>query len=135
MKIVIKNTKGTGHTICRATGQKVHINPNSFVILDTEEENEIRYWENINHYVLDRSGLVVITDDVEIQKLETSKDDRIKKPDIVGESNNEEFYSEQELLNMDKEDLFNICNNFNISYKKNNSVKTLVKLILESVGK
>lgn len=134
MKIVIKNAKDTGHTICRATGQKVHINPKSFVVIDTEEENEIGYWTNINQYVLDRSGLVVITDDEEIRKIESSKDDEIKKPETTETSDNE-FYSEQDLLNMDKEDLFNICDNFNIQYKKNNSVKTLVKLILESVVK
>ena len=35
-------------------------------------------------------------------------------------------------MKMDKEDLFNICDNFGIKYKRNNSVKTLVGLILES---
>jgi hypothetical protein len=33
---------------------------------------------------------------------------------------------------MTKEDLCLICDNFNIKYRKNSSVKTLVKLILES---
>ena len=131
MKIVIKNAKATGHTICRATGQKIQIKPNSYITIDTDEENEIRYWNEISPDILKRSGLIVITDDVEIQELESKE----KENDSNEKTKSDGFYSEQELLNMDKEDLFNICNNFGISYKKNNSVKTLVKLILESVAK
>lgn len=41
-------------------------------------------------------------------------------------------YKESELLQMNKEDLFNLCDNFNIKYKRNNSVKTLVNLLKES---
>lgn len=45
------------------------------------------------------------------------------------------FYSEEELLAMDKEDLYNLCNNFNIPFRKNASVKTLVSKILEAALK
>lgn len=135
MKIVIKNAKATGHTICRATGQKVHIAPNSYIIFDTDEENEIRYWCDINPTILKKFGLIVITDDVEIQELESKSKEDAQKDDASVCTQKDGFYSEQELLSMDKEDLFNICNNFGISYKKNNSVKTLVKMILESVAK
>ena len=45
---------------------------------------------------------------------------------------NDNPYSEESLLQLDKEDLFNICDNFNIKYKRSNSVKTLVNLILGS---
>ena len=41
-------------------------------------------------------------------------------------------YTEEQLSQMTKEDLCLICDNFNIKYRKNSSVKTLVKLILES---
>lgn len=135
MKIVIKNAKATGHTICRATGQKVHIAPNSYIIFDTDEENEIRYWCDINPNILKKFGLIVITDDVEIQELESKSKEDTQQDDESVCTQKDGFYSEQELLSMDKEDLFNICNNFGISYKKNNSVKTLVKMILESVAK
>lgn len=135
MKIVIKNAKATGHTICRATGQKVHIAPNSYIIFDTDDENEIRYWCDINPNILKKFGLIVITDDVEIQELESKSKEDAQKDDASVCTQKDGFYSEQELLSMDKEDLFNICNNFGISYKKNNSVKTLVKMILESVAK
>lgn len=135
MKIVIKNAKATGHTICRATGQKIKIEPNSYVTIDTDEENEIRYWNEISPDILKRSGLIVITDDVEIQELESKEKENDLKKKKYEKTQSDGFYSEQELLNMDKEDLFNICNNFGISYKKNNSVKTLVKMILESVAK
>lgn len=135
MKIVIKNARATGHTICRATGQRVHIAPNSYIIIDTDEENEIRYWCDINPNILEKFGLIVITDDVEIQELESKSKEDAQQDDTSVCIQKDGFYSEQELLNMDKEDLFNICNNFGISYKKNNSVKTLVKIILESVAK
>ena len=135
MKIVIKNARATGHTICRATGQRVHIAPNSYIIIDTDEENEIRYWCDINPNILEKFGLIVITDDVEIQELESKSKEDMKHDDASVCTQKDGFYSEQELLSMDKEDLFNICNNFGISYKKNNSVKTLVKMILESVAK
>lgn len=57
-----------------------------------------------------------------------------KKSDILDtiSDTTDSKYSEEHLLAMSKEDLFNICDNFNIKYKRNNSVKTLVKLLIEN---
>ena len=57
-------------------------------------------------------------------------DDDIKS--IAGDSDSK--YTEENLLKLSKEDLFNICDNFNIKYRKNNSVKTLVGLITTYLG-
>ena len=61
------------------------------------------------------------------QSDETEKVEEPDKPECNGDS-----YTEESLMQMSKEDLFNICENFGIHYKKNNSVKTLVALILGS---
>jgi len=47
-------------------------------------------------------------------------------------STSEPEFTEEELLNKSKEELCQLCDNFNISYRKNASVKTLVNLIIGS---
>lgn len=54
-----------------------------------------------------------------------------KKKD-ESESSNEPYYTEEILLQLSKEDLQYLCDNFNIKYKKYNSKSTLIKLILGS---
>lgn len=153
MKIAVRNLKNSHHTISRINGQIIDIDANNFVILDTDDEMEIQYWLNCNKSVLKRCGLAVVTDDRQIDSLASSVGVPIKKdvsvvdgfasPIVEEESktinkestNVEQYdnsYSEENLMKMDKEDLFNICNNFNIKYKRSNSVKTLVNLILGS---
>jgi len=153
MKIAVRNLKNSHHTISRINGQVINIEPNSFIILDTDDEAEVQYWLNCDKKVLKRCGLSVVTDDRQINSLASSVGVSIKKDvsvvdgfaspiveeeskTVIKESTNVEQtdnpYSEESLLKMDKEDLFNLCDNFNIKYKRSNSVKTLVNLILGS---
>lgn len=48
------------------------------------------------------------------------------------EQETESEYTKEYLSELSKEDLFNICENFGIKYRRNSSVKTLVSLILGS---
>ena len=149
MRFAIKNLKNNDHTICRTNGITINIKANGFIVLDTDNEYEIDYWMNIDKRVLDRCGLAIITNDREIDSLEISDDETvvenvdgvsssansITNDDTVNDEKTTSIntgYSEEELSKLAKEDLFNICENFGIKYKKNNSVKTLVKTILES---
>lgn len=68
----------------------------------------------------------------EISDTKDSVDVNTADPDNAENKNNNVEYTEEMLSSMDKEDLINLCDNFNIKYKKNNSVKTLVKLLLEA---
>lgn len=150
MRFAVKNLKNKEHTICRTTGIQMTIQPLSYVIIDTDNDQEIQFWLNIKKEVLDRCGLDVLTSEKDIYKLEVASGitstnvsvvDGFASPmvnEITKEMNNgskdnvDDNYSEENLLKLPKEDLFNICENFGIKYKRSNSVKTLVKLILGS---
>lgn len=75
-----------------------------------------------------------ITNNTKLDNSDTSNSDTVD--DIVADNtiseNSSPEYTEEMLSQMDKEDLMNLCDNFNIKYKKNNSAKTLVKLLLEA---
>ena len=158
MKLAIVNLKDTDHTICLATGQRVVIGPKKYHLVDSSEsERDYSIWFNMSPENVARYGLKVVTDEIEICGLDSGTSDtdykdvsivdgfvspvakeiadsvKVKpektetdKPDDTGS------FKESELLEMDKEDLFNLCDNFNIKYKKNNSVKTLVNLLIEN---
>lgn len=162
MKIAVKNLNNSNHTICMITGQRVTIAPKDYTIINTDDDREITFWTNLSRQNVQRYGLKLITSEEEIYKLECKKNNgsydtsivdgfvspvarniasASKRPDTtIGDNTAEQVdnnsssmkYAEEELLQMDKADLFNLCDNFNISYKKNNSVKTLVKLLLEA---
>ena len=167
MRIAIKNNNNYIHTVCRTNGSKMRIEPNKFIVIDTDSDYEIRYWTSLKPENVEKIGISVFVNETDIQRLEageyTNFNGRIYTDvssignsvspiakeiaqDVEPITENVEttisekkesipenyFYSKEELLQMDKEDLMNICNNFNIKYKRNNSVKTLVNLILES---
>jgi hypothetical protein len=154
MRIGIKNNNNFVHTVCRTNGTKMQIPAKGYIVIDTDNEQEISYWTNINKSVTDKIGIEVLTNDLDIVSLEISHNNIKSDVSIVDSaaspvarqiaestySNNnnsdsvskDNFYTKEQLLDMDKEDLINICNNFNIKYRKNSSVKTLVKLILGS---
>lgn len=153
MRFAVKNLKNTYHTISRTCGTEITIDPESFVIFDTDDDTEIQFWLNCDGKVLSRCGLQVITRDNDIDSLASSVGVSIKKdvsvvdgfasPMVeqemklatikeVSETDKTPEYTEEGLSKLDKEDLFNICDNFGIKYKRSNSVKTLVNLILGS---
>ena len=43
MKIAVRNLKNSHHTISRINGQLINIDPNSFIILDIDDEAEVQY--------------------------------------------------------------------------------------------
>ena len=61
----------------------------------------------------------------------TTNNEPIEPDADTTETYGDKPYTEEQLLQMDKEDLALICDNFNIKYRKNSSVKTLVRLIME----
>jgi hypothetical protein len=150
MRFAVRNLKNKEHTICRTTGIQITIQPLSYVVIDTDNDQEIQFWINIKKDVLDRCGLDVLTSERDIYKLESSSgvtsrnvsvvdgfaspmvEDITKGMNNCSKSDTDNNYSEENLLKLPKEDLFNICENFGIKYKRSNSVKTLVKLILGS---
>jgi hypothetical protein len=153
MRIGILNNNNHTHTVCRTNGTKINISAKSFVIIDTDVEQEINYWTNLSKTITDKIGISVLTNESDILSLELNKhtfsnDMKYTDVSIVGDSvspiakeiaestkkqlSDDYFYTKEELLQMDKEDLFNLCDSFNIKYRKNSSVKTLANLILES---
>ena len=153
MRIGIVNNNNHTHTVCRTNGTKINISAKSFVIIDTDVEQEINYWTNLSKTITDKIGISVLTNESDILSLELNKhtfsnDMKYTDVSVVGDSvspiakeiaestkkqlSDDYFYTKEELLQMDKEDLFNLCDNFNIKYRKNSSVKTLANLILES---
>lgn len=164
MEIYIKNNKSSNHSICRMNGQKINIKPKDFVIIDTDNEQEIRYWSSVKQESMNKIGITVSTDERTIQHYITNNNDshivsdtninslsitdntvspvarqiaesyQTKKPVEKNSdtTNDNGYYTEDQLLEMDKEDLINICNNFSIKFRKNSSVKTLVALIKNS---
>ena len=148
MRFSVTNLKDSSHTICRTNGSKITIQPKSFVILDTDNESEINYWRNVDKNILKKCGLDVITSDKDIDSLQYENSNVVKDVSVIDgfaspmaeqtfsesqeNSPDSKNYSEENLLKLPKEDLFNICDNFNIKYKRSNSVKTLVNLILGS---
>lgn len=154
MRIAVVNRNNFNHTICRTSGQKIVILPKNYIILDTDNEQEINYWTSLKEDIANKIGIKVLTNESDIIALETGRHtqnaDSMKYTEVsvvgdsvspiakeIAESTKKQlpddyFYTKEELLQMDKEDLINICNNFNIKYRKNSSVKTLANLILES---
>jgi hypothetical protein len=186
MEIYIQNNNNSIHTICRTTGEKLNINPKSYIVLDTDNEQEIHYWTNLNKNVADRIGLTIalnrqslmnsatnsisncnnynnkeytnvsvfdnnaspiarqIAESILHSNKNNSNNTNISdtqsnslSPDNTNNNSNTiengGFYSEEQLLEMDKEDLMNLCNNFDIKYRKNSTVKTLVNLLLNNI--
>lgn len=155
MRIGIVNNNNYTHTVCRVTGQKINIPAKKFVIIDTDNEQEINYWTNLRKDIAEKVGIKVFTNEKDIISLEVGRHttNRMVYADIsiVGDSVSpvakeiaeqatkkqepeKHIYTEEELLQKSKEDLIDICNDSNIKYRKNSSVKALVKLILESDG-
>lgn len=152
MKFAVKNLKDTPHTICRFNGQKVKIQPKETITVNTDDVNEYNYWKSLKREQLNLYGLDVILDEDQILKAnnsnyvdasivdgfvspiakEIASSTKVKVEEEVNTNTSDDTYTEENLMKMDKEDLFNICDNFGIKYKRNNSVKTLVGLILES---
>lgn len=152
MKIAVKNLNNSNHTICRISGERITISPKGFIIFDVEDEREISYWEKMSNSDTQKYGLDVIVETSKINELESgvfnssSVVDNFVSPiakeiasstakpksDTGNDSNSNQDFTEENLLKLAKEDLFNICDNFNIKYKKSNSVKTLVKLLIEN---
>lgn len=155
MKLAIQNMKSSTHSICRTNGLKLAIPPGKYIIFDTEDEREFYYWSQLNYSVADRIGIKIISNETDINNIPmeliyiksntcdtvsildksvSPVAEQIAKQTFVHDepTKNNGSYTEEELLQMDKEHLMNICDNFGISYKKNNSVKTLVTLILGS---
>lgn len=152
MKFAVKNLKDTPHTICRFNGQKVKIQPKEIITVNTDDVNEYNYWKSLKQEQLNLYGLDVILDEDQILKAnnsnyvdasivdgfvspiakEIASSTKVKVEEEVNTNTSDDTYTEENLMKMDKEDLFNICDNFGIKYKRNNSVKTLVGLILES---
>ena len=156
MRIAIVNNKNFDHTICTMSGEKIVIKKHDYIILDADDDNgETDYWISLKQNVLSKYGIDVIYDELSIENLiltrgttnyfnksqsSVSVIDGSDSPVIkemqskLLKSDNAQkiTYTEDELLNMDKESLMTILDNNNIKYRKNNTVKTLAKLILES---
>lgn len=154
MKVAVKNIRNSNHTICRVNGEKLLINPRGFVVFDVDSERETAYWTAMSNRDTSSYGLEIITDTSKIYELESgafnnssivdnfvspiareiAETTKVSKPDTGCEEidNTNQEFTEEKLLQMDKEDLFNLCDNFSIKYKRNNSVKTLVKLLVEN---
>lgn len=159
MKFIIKNLKNVPHTICREFGVLVDIPANSYILIDTESEREISVWKKMSQEKLQSYGIEVIFNEQEVMKIISNNGSSIttdasiidgfvspiareiasvtsstsNEPDTLGNiEESKDGYNEEDLLSMDKEDLFNICDNFNVKYKRNNSVKTLVKLLKDA---
>lgn len=142
MKIIIQNRKTTPHVMCTVENfTRIIIPPNSYITLDTDNEREIDYWTNLKPSYLSSVGLAVGIDSIPIESnvvSDVSESDSTHNDKVTTDVKSAEFvehesgYDEKSLSQMEKEDLFVICDNFGIKYKKNNSKQTLVKLILES---
>ena len=135
MKFAVRNIKETPHTICRFTGHKVKIQPKDFVIIDTDNYDEYQYWKSLDKKRLFSYGIDVLFDEAKIAQIsnnnytDTSIIDGFVSPiakeiastsnNVEDEDNKDSQYTEENLLKLAKEDLFNICDNFNIKYKRN----------------
>lgn len=128
MKILIKNDRDIFHTITRINGNALELKPNEYKILDVSDE-EFSFWTNLNKSVLLGCGISVYSNESDIKKV-MSETNELEQEYVIDEEN---FYTEDQLLSMSKEDLFNLCDDLNIKYRKNNSVKTLVKLLLDVI--
>lgn len=138
MKITIYNKKDTYHLISKTNGQRLNIPPRGSVSFITNNDNEINYWRALTPEALQKYELGVAFDnevwnDV-IDSMNSCVSDVYEVEEQPITTKQTQGYTEEYLMSLDKEDLFNICKNFDIPYKRNNSVKTLVKLILEKAG-
>ena len=141
MKITVYNKKSESHLISKTNGVLLNIQPFDSVSFITSDDNEINYWRRIQPTSLDRYGLDIEFDDGIWEEgvsflnpdscVSTNVSKVEKEQPIVTEQTT--GYTEESLMQMDKEDLLNICKNFDIPAKRNNSVKTLVRLIMEKV--
>ena len=156
MKLAVVNLKKIYHTICGMGGKITVIHPNSYHIIDSiDSEREYKIWSTMAETTLQKYGLRVILDEQEICSLDSGISDTANKDVSItdgfvspvakaiadsilperkdsGKTDDTGSFKESDLLQMDKEDLFNLCDNFNIKYKRNNSVKTLVNLLIEN---
>ncbi len=156
MRIAIVNHKNFDHVICTMRGEKISIKKNDYIIMETDDDNgESDYWIGLSENVLNKYGIEVVFDEISIDNListhETSNYynksqsnvsviDGSESPIIkemqrkLLKSDDAQMinYTEDELLNMSKDDLMEILDINNIKYRKNNTIKTLARLILES---
>ena len=154
MKIGIRNNKEVSHTICSVqSGARFIITPHNYIIIDTDNEREINYWINLKPELLNKIGISVFKED-EINQLQSSQCQPIyysvqdiceninlgsivhdipeqpEQPNNKSQAEQEPALTEESLLQMEKDDLFIICDKLNIKYRKNNSKQTLINLIL-----
>lgn len=138
MKITVFNKNKTFYTISKTNGVKLNIPPLGSVSFITDDDREMEYWSSRTPEYLNKYGLAVEFDSEIWQEVSATNScvSEYGYEQIVGQEQDVQTsgYTEDQLLKMDKEDLFNICKNFDIPFKRNNSVKTLVKMILEKVG-
>lgn len=128
MKILIKNDRDIFHTITRINGKALELKPNEYKILDVSDE-EFSFLNDLNKSVLIECGISVYSNESDIKKV-MSEENNLEQEYVIDEEN---FYTEDQLLSMSKEDLFDLCDDLNIKYRKNNSVKTLVKMLLDVI--
>lgn len=75
---------------------------------------------------------VILSDEVDAEPVNEELVEVEEINEQVEETTNTKLaYTEEELCTMSKEDLQEICDTYSISYRKNNSISTLVNLIME----
>ena len=67
---------------------------------------------------------------VDLEEVPTQIDEPVTINEQVNEGSKSVAYTKEELSNMSKEELQEICETFEISYKKNNSINTLITNIM-----
>lgn len=139
MKITVFNHNKTPYTISKTNGTRLTIQPLGSVTFITDDEREMDYWSGLTPKYFKKYGLSVEFDSEiwhEVSATNSCVSECSYEEEVIEQEQGVQTngYTEEQLLKMDKEDLFNICKNFDIPFKRNNSVKTLVKMILEKVG-
>lgn len=138
MKITVINKNTESYTISKTNGTKLNIPPFGSVSFITDDDREMEYWTSRPKEYFNKYGLAVEFDSEiwqEVSATNSCVSEYSYEQAVVEQKQDVQIgYTEEQLLKMDKEDLFNICKNFDIPFKRNNSVKTLVKMILEKVG-
>lgn len=138
MKITVINKNNESYTISKTNGTKLNIPSFGSVSFITDDDREMEYWTSKPKEYFNKYGLAVEFDSEiwqEVSATNSCVSEYSYEQAVVEQKQDVQIgYTEEQLLKMDKEDLFNICKNFDIPFKRNNSVKTLVKMILEKVG-
>ena len=150
MRIAIVNNMNVDHSIYRLSGEMVRIKNNDYVIIETDDDSsESNYWVMMSQNPNNKYGLKVYTDANSISRIIREygdKDDNqnyvspvdsfdphaFSQPVKQSDSSPKSEYTEESLSNLSRDELISIIESKNIKYRKNNTVKTLIKLILES---